>query len=266
MPPALITGGASFLGSHLCDRLIAEGWDVCVDSLLTGHKGNLEELLGHERFEYMSHDVTDVGGGGRYRSDAASRLPGVPVDYLRWPIETLRIGAIGTLRALELARLKNASCFLSSTSETYGDPLVHPQPETYWGNGPRRSTQRVRRGEAVCGGRHQGLPSGVRSSGSDRQDLQHLRPADAAPDPQRRRRLVPHRQRRAAGRRSRTAASQHLVGSSAHRVGACGSPRGRPRSHDRVGQGIMELIGRRRGANARWPRHRSSRVGTNRPK
>lgn len=140
---ALITGGAGFLGSHLCERLIAEGWNVlCVDSMLTGRERNLKDLLGHERFEYLSHDVTEpfqVEGDLDRVLHLAS--PASPVDYLRWPIETLRIGAIGTLQALELARAKGATFFLASTSETYGDPLVHPQPETYWGNvnpvGPR---------------------------------------------------------------------------------------------------------------------------------
>jgi dTDP-glucose 4,6-dehydratase len=143
MPRALITGGAGFLGSHLCDRLIAEGWDVvCVDSLLTGRKGNLDQLLEHERFEYVAHDVTEpfeVEGDIDRVLHLAS--PASPVDYLRWPIETLRVGALGTLQALELARAKDATFFLASTSESYGDPLVHPQPETYWGNvnpiGPR---------------------------------------------------------------------------------------------------------------------------------
>ena len=143
MPRALITGGAGFLGSHLCDRLIAEGWDVvCVDSLLTGIKGNLDQLLEHDRFEYMAHDVTEpfmVEGEIDRVLHLAS--PASPVDYLRWPIETLRVGALGTLQALEVAREKDATFFLASTSESYGDPLVHPQPETYWGNvnpiGPR---------------------------------------------------------------------------------------------------------------------------------
>jgi dTDP-glucose 4,6-dehydratase len=140
---ALITGGAGFLGSHLCERFIAEGWDVvCVDSLLTGRSDNLRSVVDHERFQYIEHDVTqpfEVTGA----LDALLHLasPASPVDYLRWPIETLRVGALGTLQALELAHAKGATFFLASTSEAYGDPLVHPQPETYWGNvnpvGPR---------------------------------------------------------------------------------------------------------------------------------
>jgi dTDP-glucose 4,6-dehydratase len=164
---ALITGGAGFLGSHLCERLIAEGWDVlCLDSLLTGREGNLEQLLGHERFEHRSHDVTEpfaVDGDLDRVLHLAS--PASPVDYLRWPIETLRVGAIGTLQALELARSKNATFFLASTSETYGDPLVHPQPETYWGNvnpvGPRSVYDEAKRyAEAATMAYHRthGLP------------------------------------------------------------------------------------------------------------
>jgi dTDP-glucose 4,6-dehydratase len=143
MPRALITGGAGFLGSHLCERLIAEGWDVvCFDSLLTGSQDNLASLLPNARFHFEPHDVTDpleLEGELDWIIHLAS--PASPRDYLEWPIETLKVGAIGTLQALGLAREKEARFFLASTSETYGDPLVHPQPETYWGNvnpvGPR---------------------------------------------------------------------------------------------------------------------------------
>jgi dTDP-glucose 4,6-dehydratase len=143
MPRALVTGGAGFLGSHMCDRLIAEGWDVvCVDSLLTGASGNLEQLRDHERFRFVGHDVTEPlspEGDVDFLLHMAS--PASPRDYLEWPIETLRVGAIGTLNMLELASATGARFFLTSTSETYGDPQVHPQPETYWGNvnpiGPR---------------------------------------------------------------------------------------------------------------------------------
>ena len=136
MQRALITGGAGFLGSHLCERLIGEGWHVlCLDSLLTGSEANLDRLLDHESFAFRAHDVTlpfDADGP----LDAVLHLasPASPLDYARWPIETLRVGALGTLQALELARAKRALFFLASTSESYGDPLVHPQPETYWGN------------------------------------------------------------------------------------------------------------------------------------
>ena len=164
---ALITGGAGFLGSHICERFIAEGWGVlCVDSLLTGQRVNLEPLLTHERFEYVAADVTerfDVSGP----IDAVLHLasPASPPDYLRWPIETLRVGALATLQMLELALATGATFFLSSTSEAYGDPLVHPQPETYWGNvnpvGPRSVYDEAKRfAEAATMAYHRthGLP------------------------------------------------------------------------------------------------------------
>jgi dTDP-glucose 4,6-dehydratase len=142
-PRALVTGGAGFLGSHVCGRLLREGWEVtCLDSLLTGRRDNLIDFDGVERFRFQAHDVTeplDVDGD----LDAVLHMasPASPPDYLRWPIETLRVGALGTLRALDLALRKEATFFLASTSEAYGDPLVHPQPESYWGNvnpvGPR---------------------------------------------------------------------------------------------------------------------------------
>jgi dTDP-glucose 4,6-dehydratase len=139
----LVTGGAGFLGSHLCDRLILEGWSVvCLDSLLTGHDENLDALRSHPRFTYVQRDVTEpIDVDGAFDDVLHLASPASPVDYLRWPIETLRVGAIGTLNALELALAKGARFFLASTSEAYGDPLVHPQPEAYWGNvnpiGPR---------------------------------------------------------------------------------------------------------------------------------
>jgi len=164
---ALITGGAGFLGSHFCERLIAEGWDVvCLDSLLTGQEENIRPLLDHARFEYVSHDVTKpfaVEGSVDRVLHLAS--PASPVDYLRWPIETLKVGALGTLHALEIALAKEATFFLASTSESYGDPLVHPQPETYWGNvnpvGPRSVYDEAKRfAEAATMAYHRahGLP------------------------------------------------------------------------------------------------------------
>jgi dTDP-glucose 4,6-dehydratase len=156
MPRALITGGAGFLGSHLCERLIAAGWDVvCFDSLLTGSQDNLASLLPNQRFHFESHDVTEhleLEGKLDWILHLAS--PASPRDYLEWPIETLKVGAIGTLQALGLAREKEARFLLASTSETYGDPLVHPQPETYWGNvnpvGPRSVYDEAKRyAEAV---------------------------------------------------------------------------------------------------------------------
>ena len=156
MSRALVTGGAGFLGSHLCDRLIGEGWDVvCVDSLLTGESENLAHLREADGFRFVAHDVTrplEVDGS----VDAVLHLasPASPRDYLEWPIETLRVGSIGTLNMLEFASAAGARFFLTSTSETYGDPLVHPQPETYWGNvnpiGPRSVYDEAKRfGEAA---------------------------------------------------------------------------------------------------------------------
>lgn len=138
MPRTLITGGAGFLGSHLCDRFIDEGHEViCMDNLVTGNTENIEHLfeLGQERFRFVKYDVTDyihVNGDVDYVLHFAS--PAAPEDYLRLPIQTLKVGALGTHKALGLAKAKNARFLLASTSEVYGDPLVHPQPEDYWGN------------------------------------------------------------------------------------------------------------------------------------
>jgi dTDP-glucose 4,6-dehydratase len=165
---ALVTGGAGFLGSHLCERLVEEGWSVvCIDSLLTGDDDNLATLRGHAAFTYLRHDITerfDVDGPVDMVLHMAS--PASPVDYLRLPIETLRVGAIGTLNALELAREKTARFILTSTSETYGDPLVHPQPETYWGNvnpvGPRSVYDEAKRyAEAATMAYHRQLGLGI---------------------------------------------------------------------------------------------------------
>jgi dTDP-glucose 4,6-dehydratase len=143
MPRIVLTGGAGFLGSHLCERLLAEGWHVLsLDSFLTGEAGNLSACFGHERFRFERYDVTNylhVDGPVDWILHFAS--PASPRDYLEHPIHTLKVGALGTLRALGLARARGAGFLLASTSEVYGDPRVHPQPETYWGNvnpvGPR---------------------------------------------------------------------------------------------------------------------------------
>ena len=139
----LITGGAGFIGSHLADRLLSEGHSViAIDNLATGHTRNIEHLAGHERFHFIKHDVTEymyIEG----KLDVVLHLASLPspVDYLKKPIPTLKVGALGTHKALGLARAKSARFMLASTSEVYGDPLVHPQPESYWGNvnpvGPR---------------------------------------------------------------------------------------------------------------------------------
>jgi dTDP-glucose 4,6-dehydratase len=132
----VITGGAGFLGSHLCDRLLVLGHEVvCLDNLLTGSIDNISQLLGHERFKFYKHDVTEyifIGPGVDAVMHFAS--PASPRDYLELPIQTLKVGALGTHKTLGLAKHKKARFLMASTSETYGDPLVNPQPESYWGN------------------------------------------------------------------------------------------------------------------------------------
>jgi len=143
MPRILITGGAGFLGSHMCDRLIAEGHQViCVDNLLTGRKENIAHLLENESFTLIDHDITkplEIEGDLDYILHFA--CPASPKYYMKYPIETLKTGALGTYNTLALARKKGAVFLLASTSEVYGDPEVNPQPEDYWGHvnpvGPR---------------------------------------------------------------------------------------------------------------------------------
>ncbi len=141
---AVILGAAGFIGSHLVDRFLAEGWSVLgVDNLVTGTRRNLAHLDREPRFEFRERDIcdglSDIEGPVRAVLDFAS--PASPVDYLEKPFETLRVGSVGVERALDLAREKGATFLLASTSEVYGDPLEHPQKETYWGNvnpvGPR---------------------------------------------------------------------------------------------------------------------------------
>lgn len=140
---AVVTGGAGFLGSHLCDKLISEGIKViCIDNLLTGSIENIEHLMGNEDFQFIKHDVTNyihVPGEVDFILHFAS--PASPLDYLKFPIQTLKVGSLGTHKALGLAKEKNARFLLASTSEVYGDPEIHPQKEDYWGNvnpiGPR---------------------------------------------------------------------------------------------------------------------------------
>jgi dTDP-glucose 4,6-dehydratase len=139
-PRTLITGGAGFLGSHLCERFLAEGHEViCMDNFVTGDPDNVAHLIEHEdygeRFRLVKHDVTDyVHVGGRLDFVLHFASPASPDDYLRLPIKTLKVGALGTHKTLGLAKEKDARFLLASTSEVYGDPLVHPQPEDYWGN------------------------------------------------------------------------------------------------------------------------------------
>jgi len=140
---AVVTGGAGFLGSHLCDRLLAEGWDVlALDNFITGAEGNISHLKNNPKFKFENADVSEpirVAGDVGYVLHFAS--PASPPDYLKHPFATMKVGSVGTQNALDLALAKNAKFFLASTSECYGDPQVSPQPEDYWGNvnpiGPR---------------------------------------------------------------------------------------------------------------------------------
>jgi dTDP-glucose 4,6-dehydratase len=156
MPRAVVTGGSGFLGSHLCERLLSEGWEVvCLDSMLTGSPDNVAAIIDHPRFRLEQRDVTkriEVEGPVDWVLHLAS--PASPVHYLEHPIHTLKVGAVGTLNGLGLAKAKGAGFFLASTSETYGDPQVHPQPESYWGHvnpvGPRGVYDEAKRyGEAM---------------------------------------------------------------------------------------------------------------------
>ena len=139
----LVTGGAGFLGSHLCDRLLREGHEViAMDNLLTGKARNIAHLDAEKRFRFVRHDVTHfIFVDGPLDAVLHFASPASPIDYLELPIQTLKVGSLGTHNALGVAKAKKARFLLASTSEVYGDPLVHPQPETYWGNvnpiGPR---------------------------------------------------------------------------------------------------------------------------------
>jgi len=139
----LITGGAGFIGSHLCDHFIAQGFDViCMDNLLTGNPDNIAHLMGLPNFRFINLDVTTfIHVAGKVDHILHFASPASPLDYLDLPIQTLKVGSLGTHKALGLAREKQARFLLASTSEVYGDPLLHPQAESYWGNvnpiGPR---------------------------------------------------------------------------------------------------------------------------------
>ena len=140
---ALITGGAGFLGSHLCERFLAEGWNViCMDNLITGDLANVKALSTDPAFRFEERDVTEyIDVPGELDAILHFASPASPIDYLELPIQTLKVGSLGTHKVLGLARAKGARFLLASTSECYGDPLVHPQSEDYWGNvnpvGPR---------------------------------------------------------------------------------------------------------------------------------
>ncbi len=167
---AVITGGAGFLGSHLCDALLAQGGEVvCLDNLATGSAANLSHLEGRPRFQFLRHDVTqpiELGGPVDYVLHFAS--PASPVDYFRLPVQTLRVGSLGTENTLDLALAKRAKYMLASTSECYGDPQESPQPETYWGHvnpiGPRAVYDEAKRfAEAMTMAyhRHHGLDTRI---------------------------------------------------------------------------------------------------------
>jgi dTDP-glucose 4,6-dehydratase len=166
----LITGGAGFIGSHLADRLLADGHQViAMDNLSTGSVDNIAHLAGHERFSFVKHDVTNyiyVAGC----LDAVLHLASLPspVDYLNYPIQTLKVGALGTHNTLGLAKAKGARYLLASTSEVYGDPQVHPQPEDYWGNvnpvGPRGvydESKRFAESMTMAYHRYHGVPTRI---------------------------------------------------------------------------------------------------------
>ncbi len=133
---AIITGGAGFIGSHLCERLLREGFQViCIDNLITGNRANISHLSDNPGFRFIEHDVTryiELDEKIDYILHFAS--PASPVDYLHYPIQTLKVGSLGTHNALGVAKARKAKFMLASTSEVYGDPQVHPQPESYWGN------------------------------------------------------------------------------------------------------------------------------------
>ena len=143
MSKVMITGGAGFIGSHLCERFLADGHEVvCVDNFITGNPDNIAQLLPEKRFQFIHQDVTQyIYVKGPLDAILHFASPASPVDYLELPIQTLKVGSLGTHKALGLAKEKGARFLLASTSEVYGDPLVHPQNEEYWGNvnpiGPR---------------------------------------------------------------------------------------------------------------------------------
>ncbi len=163
MARILVTGGAGFIGSHLCERFLAEGHEViCVDNLVTGNADNIAHLFADARFSFIPQDVTTfVHVKGRLDAILHFASPASPVDYLELPIQTLKVGSLGTHKALGLAKEKGARLLLASTSEVYGDPIVHPQKEDYWGNvnpiGPRGVYDEAKRfAEALVMAYHRG--------------------------------------------------------------------------------------------------------------
>ncbi|MFH1055201.1 MAG: UDP-glucuronic acid decarboxylase family protein [Candidatus Altiarchaeota archaeon] len=151
MKKALVTGGAGFIGSHLCDRLLKGGYHVtCMDNLITGNMRNIAHLKGEDNFRFIKHDVSQhIGFEGELDYILHFACPASPIDYQNFPIQTLKVDSIGTLNTLGLAKAKGAKYMQASTSEVYGDPTVHPQPESYWGNvnptGPRSMYDEAKR-------------------------------------------------------------------------------------------------------------------------
>lgn len=152
----VVTGGAGFLGSHICDYLLEKGHNVvCIDNLITGTTENINHLIGNANFQFINHNISEyVYLGGDIDNVLHFASPASPLDYLKLPIQTLKVGSLGTLNAIGLAKSRNAKFFLASTSEVYGDPKIHPQSEDYWGNvnpvGPRGVYDEAKRfGEAM---------------------------------------------------------------------------------------------------------------------
>ena len=170
MNRVLVTGGAGFIGSHLCHRLLAEGCEVfCADNLITGSMANIEDMIGRDKFTFLKLDVTNyVHVPGKLDAVLHFASPASPIDYLKLPIQTLKVGALGTHKVLGLAKEKQARVLLASTSEVYGDPQVHPQSENYWGHvnpiGPRGVYDEAKRfGEAMVMAyhRHHGVDTRI---------------------------------------------------------------------------------------------------------
>ncbi|MEN6463558.1 MAG: UDP-glucuronic acid decarboxylase family protein [Syntrophaceae bacterium] len=170
MERTVITGGAGFLGSHLCDYFLGRGHEViCIDNLITGDPGNIAHLFGNERFRFIKHDVTDfIHVDGKINNILHFASPASPIDYLKLPIHTLKVGSLGTHKALGLAKAKKAKFLLASTSECYGDPLEHPQSEDYWGHvnpvGPRGvydEAKRFAEAMTMAYSRHEGISTRI---------------------------------------------------------------------------------------------------------
>ncbi len=178
----VVTGAAGFLGSHLSDRLLAEGHEVvAVDNLITGHVRNIAHLMGNRAFRFLHHDVTEyIFLDGPVDAVLHFASPASPIDYLQIPIQTLKVGALGTHKALGLSRAKKARFLLASTSEVYGDPARPPAAGELLGQRePGRPARLLRRGEALRRGDDHRLQELPRRRDADRPHLQHLRPADA---------------------------------------------------------------------------------------